>query len=282
VTGPGFVVGTPAYLSPEVAAGASASFASDVFSLGATLYAVVEGAPPFGFNHNTILLLQAVAAGQVPPPAKAGLLGPVLEWMLRQDPAQRPVMAQVSDALGAVANGQPVTPPVPTLLLSAQHSPVRRKTVVATLTAVGLVAIGLVTGILISGNRSHTPVGALGGPATAHTRDIPAPDTSTNSNCVAAYTVTNRWPGGYQAQVTVSNPGGLTVNGWTVTLDLPDGQTITQLWNGTLSQRGESVTVANLDYNATMSADSSTTFGFLGGATDTDQAAPAVHCSAHQ
>jgi hypothetical protein len=281
VTGPGIVVGTPSYLAPEVAAGADASFASDVFSLGATLYAVVEGVPPFGLSDNTILLLQAVAAGQVPPPVKAGPLGPVLEWMLRRDPAARPVMAQVSDALDAVADGQPVTPPAATLLLPARHSPVRRRTAAATLTAAGLVAVGLVTGILISDNGTHAPVGALGGPAIAHTRGVPAPDTPT-SNCVAAYTVTNRWPGGYQAQVTVSNPGGLTVNGWTVTLDLPDGQTITQLWNGALSRRDGSVTVANLNYNATMAADGSTTFGFLGAVSGTGEAAPAVRCAAHR
>ena len=48
LTATGLVHGTPAYLSPEVARGEQANFASDVFSLGATLYAALEGAPPFG------------------------------------------------------------------------------------------------------------------------------------------------------------------------------------------------------------------------------------------
>ena len=52
LTSTGMVTGTPAYLAPEVARGAPSSPASDVFSLGATLYAAVEGAPPFGTGDN--------------------------------------------------------------------------------------------------------------------------------------------------------------------------------------------------------------------------------------
>jgi tRNA A-37 threonylcarbamoyl transferase component Bud32 len=283
VTGPGLIVGTPAFLSPEVATGGSGGYASDVFSLGATLYAAVEGAPPFGFNDNTIVVLQAVASGRVPPPVHAGPLGPVLLWMLRTDPAQRPTMAEVADALDAVAEGRTVTPPVPTTPMAAP-SPRRRRTVVATLTAVGLLTVGLVAGVLISDHGGRAPAGALDLPRTAHTRGVPTPatPTDTGSSCVADYAVTNAWPGGYQAQVTVRNPGGDTVRGWTVTLGLPDGQTITQLWNGALSRQGTSVTVANLDYNATMSSNGSTTFGFLGGVSGADAATPVLHCTAHR
>jgi cellulase/cellobiase CelA1 len=155
---------------------------------------------------------------------------------------------------------------------------------VVALTAVGLVAVGLVTGVLISDHGGRSPVGALDLPRTAHTRGVPAPatPTDTGSGCVADYTVTDTWPGGYRAQVTVSNPGGVTVQGWTVTLDLPDGQTITQLWNGALSRQGASVTVANLAYNATMSSYGSTTFGFLGGLSGAGPARPVLHCAARR
>lgn len=64
--------------------------------------------------------------------------------------------------------------------------------------------------------------------------------------------------------MTVSNAGHVEVNGWTVTLELGDGQRITQLWNGALSGRAGSAMVANLGYNAVVAADGSTTFGFLG------------------
>ena len=48
LTRTGMLAGTPAYLAPEVARGEDSTFASDGFSLGATLYAAVEGIPPSG------------------------------------------------------------------------------------------------------------------------------------------------------------------------------------------------------------------------------------------
>jgi protein kinase-like protein/cellulose binding protein with CBM2 domain len=280
-TFPGIVVGTPAYLAPEVAAGGSASFASDVFSLGSTLYAAVEGGPPFGFGENTILLLQAVAAGEVPAPVQAGPLAPVLGWLTHRDPAQRPTMAQAADALARVADGHPVVPPVATLHLpAAGRSPGRRRAVAAALAGVGLVAIGLVTGVLIGSNQHPTAfAGTQDHPLTAHTRGVPAPVTRHGVGCVADYSLVNSWEGGYQAQVTVT-AGRSALDGWAVTLTLPDGQTITSVWNGLLSQQGGSATVANLSYNATMAADGSTTFGFLGGLTRGTPGRPVVSCTA--
>ncbi|HEX5400973.1 MAG TPA: protein kinase [Pseudonocardiaceae bacterium] len=275
VTGPGIVVGTPAYLAPEVAAGAGADFASDVFSLGATLYAAVEGDPPFGYGENTILLLKAVADGQVPEPTLAGPLGPVLLWLLRRDPAERPTMAAAADALRAVADGRPVVPPTPTLHLSAEGVVIARRTLVAALGAVGLVAAGVIAGVLIGGQ--HGSVSAAS-PPTAHTRGIPAPVT-TNVSCVADYTLVNSWPGGYQASVTVTNAGRVALDGWSVTLELPTGQTITGTWNGQLSQQGSAATVANAPYNGSVSLDGSTMFGFNGGLTSGTPATPVVHCT---
>jgi serine/threonine protein kinase len=46
VTSSGKIIGTAAYVSPEVADGEGAKAPSDVFSLGATLFAAVEGTPP--------------------------------------------------------------------------------------------------------------------------------------------------------------------------------------------------------------------------------------------
>lgn len=276
MTGPGIVVGTPAYLSPEVAAGGTAAFASDVFSLGATLYEAVEGGPPFGLGDDAVALVRHVATGQVTPPTHAGPLGPVLLWLLCADPGQRPTMAQAADALDAVASGRPVTP---TLLLPARRS--RARLVGATLAAAGLVAAGLVTGILVSSGH-HADTAAAAPPPTAHTRHIPPPTTPPTEACVADYTVTNSWPGGFQAQVTITNASGTALNGWQVTWSLPDGQTITNIWNGALTQQGSSVTVANLGYNATMTAAGSTTFGFLGGLSGTAPAQPVVHCAAHR
>jgi eukaryotic-like serine/threonine-protein kinase len=90
----GHVGGTPAYLAPEVADGLEPSAASDVFSLGATLYAAVEGAPPFGADENPLLILRRAVAGTVPPPQWAGALAPVLTALLDADPDRRPDAAQ--------------------------------------------------------------------------------------------------------------------------------------------------------------------------------------------
>jgi eukaryotic-like serine/threonine-protein kinase len=61
LTQTGFVTGTPGYLSPEVARGADATSACDVWGLGATLYAAVEGREPYESQGNPIAPLQAVA-----------------------------------------------------------------------------------------------------------------------------------------------------------------------------------------------------------------------------
>lgn len=104
VTSSGFLAGTPAYLAPEIARGENPQQSSDVFALGATLYAAVEGTPPFGEGDNPLALLHTVARGQVPPPQRAGVLEPVLMSLLAENPAQRPDMAGAEAALGAVAD----------------------------------------------------------------------------------------------------------------------------------------------------------------------------------
>ena len=105
LTATGLVHGTPAFLSPEVARGANSAFASDVFSLGSTLYAALEGAPPFGTDPNTIALLHRVASGEFPAPQRSGPLTPILLDMLAVDPETRPSMEAVATTLNALATG---------------------------------------------------------------------------------------------------------------------------------------------------------------------------------
>jgi len=72
--------------------------------------------------------------------------------------------------------------------------------------------------------------------------------------------------------------GPAPITGWTVRWTFANGQTVTQLWNGTLSVSGATVTVGSLDYNRSLNAGASTTFGFNGtwnGANDI----PALTCS---
>lgn len=134
LTSTGMVHGTPAYLAPEVALGGNSSFASDVFGLGATIYTMVEGAPPFGTDPNPIVLLHRVASGRFEPPANGGALTPVVLEMLATEPTQRPSMADVAQQLAATATAQGVDPEAfnpATLAFTRELSPADRPTVAA-------------------------------------------------------------------------------------------------------------------------------------------------------
>ena len=106
LTSSGMIHGTPAYLAPEVARGNEANFASDVFSLGSTLYSALEGRPPFGTDDNTMALLHRVASGQFPPPQRSGPLTPVIMPMLAIDTDERPSMGAVAEGLARLAKGR--------------------------------------------------------------------------------------------------------------------------------------------------------------------------------
>lgn len=105
VTRTGVLAGTPAYFAPEVARGESPGPASDVFSLGSTLYAAAEGQPPFGSDENTLALLRAVADGEVRQPQRAGPLTPLLLRLLQDQPASRPAMTAARESLDTIASG---------------------------------------------------------------------------------------------------------------------------------------------------------------------------------
>ncbi|MFD8493465.1 serine/threonine-protein kinase [Amycolatopsis sp. NPDC059657] len=100
----GLFGGTPAYLAPEVADGLDATKASDVFSLGATLFAAVEGGSPWGASEDTPLRqLRRAAAFQLEAPRKAGVLTPVLTELLRRPSAARPSAREAARMLAEVA-----------------------------------------------------------------------------------------------------------------------------------------------------------------------------------
>ncbi|WP_296394238.1 serine/threonine-protein kinase [Williamsia sp.] len=101
----GVITGTPAYFAPELARGGEPTEASDVYSLGATVYTAVEGEPPFGVDEDSLVLLHRVARGEINPPTRAGDLTPVLLGMLEPSPGRRPTMAQARDQLARIAAG---------------------------------------------------------------------------------------------------------------------------------------------------------------------------------
>jgi serine/threonine protein kinase len=97
----GGMVGSPGYMAPEQAVGDRVEPASDLFSLGATLYAAVEGRSPFG-KTRTAATLDAVVTDPPAPLRRAGPLGPVIQGLLAKDPARRLGSDQARGAFHAI------------------------------------------------------------------------------------------------------------------------------------------------------------------------------------
>ncbi|MGC4838562.1 protein kinase domain-containing protein [Micromonospora vinacea] len=104
VTRTGMVLGSPAYISPERARDGTAGPEADLWSLGATLYAAVEGKSPYA-RPSAIGTLAALATEPIPPPKNAGPLKAVLNGLLRKDPNER-ITAEVAERLLRRAAGK--------------------------------------------------------------------------------------------------------------------------------------------------------------------------------
>ncbi|GAA3481215.1 serine/threonine-protein kinase [Streptomyces yanii] len=98
ITRTGELVGSIDYLAPERVRGGDPGPASDLWSLGATLYSAVEGRSPFR-RTSPISTMQAVVSEEPPPPTRAGALGPVIVALLRKDPTDRPSAAETERML---------------------------------------------------------------------------------------------------------------------------------------------------------------------------------------
>ncbi len=101
----GMVVGTPGFTAPERIRGEAATPASDLWSLGATLYAAVEGRGPFERTGGVAAVCAGVVREEPPRAPSAGPLGPVIEALMRRDPADRPTAAAAAAVLAEAAGG---------------------------------------------------------------------------------------------------------------------------------------------------------------------------------
>ncbi|MFI8893596.1 serine/threonine protein kinase [Streptomyces paradoxus] len=103
LTRSGELVGSLDYLAPERAQGADPGPASDIWALGATLYAAVEGSSPFR-RTSTFSTLTAIVTEPLPEPRRAGSLAPVLQRLMDKRPESRPEADQARELLQAVAD----------------------------------------------------------------------------------------------------------------------------------------------------------------------------------
>ncbi|MFJ4201002.1 protein kinase [Streptomyces sviceus] len=116
LTRTGHLVGSLDYMAPERAQGADPGPASDVWALGATLYAAIEGASPFR-RTSTFSTLTAIVGEPLPESHRAGPLGPVLQRLLDKRPEARPGAEEARLLLEAVADGAEAGADSPTTTL---------------------------------------------------------------------------------------------------------------------------------------------------------------------
>jgi eukaryotic-like serine/threonine-protein kinase len=119
LTQTGMVMGTPGFCAPERIRGEPASPASDLWSLGATLYAAVTGHGPFDGRDGPMAVLAGILHSDPPPVLSAGPLGTVISALLSKDPARRPdaacasrLLAEAAAIIGAPTIAGPFPAPV--------------------------------------------------------------------------------------------------------------------------------------------------------------------------
>jgi serine/threonine protein kinase len=105
----GVLLGSPSYLAPERARGGRAGAAADMWALGASLFAAVEGHPPFE-RDGVLASLTAVVADELEPSPHAGPLWPVIEGLLLKDPAARLDAAEAEQMLHRIAAPDALSP----------------------------------------------------------------------------------------------------------------------------------------------------------------------------
>lgn len=199
LTSTGVVLGSPAYLPPERARGEPFGPASDLWSLGATLFAATEGRPPF-LSDSALGTLTAVISDPVPPLSVGGPLAEAVAGLMRKDPAARHDVARTRELLrtAAAAEALPATVPAEAVHVAdrtrvvpaggvpverarrpayGEESPPRRVLLplalgVAVLLVAGLTGLALLNG---GGDQPGTTATPTRSPATATS---PSPKTS--------------------------------------------------------------------------------------------------------
>jgi len=103
----GVILGSPNYVAPERLVAGDSTARADLWSLGATLYHAAEGRPPYARATTTDTLRALIAGGSPDPPRLAGPLIPLLDGLLRPDPADRIEPAEAEEHLRRLADARP-------------------------------------------------------------------------------------------------------------------------------------------------------------------------------
>lgn len=129
--------------------------------------------------------------------------------------------------------------------------------------SVTIAPYSLTTLVLQPGSGGSTPTPGTTPTPTPGITPTPTPGGGSGT-CSVHYAVSGQWPGGFGANITITNTGTATINGWTLQFTFPGSQQATQGWNGVFTQTGANVTVTNANYNATLAAGASVSPGFNG------------------
>ncbi|ONI80738.1 endoglucanase [Saccharothrix sp. ALI-22-I] len=102
------------------------------------------------------------------------------------------------------------------------------------------------------------------GPTSTTTSTTTTTTTTTGNNpgggCTVTHRVVSQWTGGYTGEIVITNRGQ-SINGWTLTFSAP-GVSVTNGWNGTWTDTGDTVRVANASWNGTLPTGGQTTIGY--------------------
>ncbi|MEO3870087.1 protein kinase [Nonomuraea sp. B12E4] len=191
-------MGTPGFTAPEALTeepGRPAGPASDLWSLGATIYTAVEGVPPF--SRSTAMATHgAVMTEQPRPPQRSGALAPVLMRLLEKEPARRPDMAMLRAALRDIAEGTAAIAP-------ATHSRlwiVPRLPVYASAATVIVAFVAAVILILTASFTSAVPTAAVAASTEpSHTATKPSGTPSPAGTATPTTSAVVRTPGEFTA-----------------------------------------------------------------------------------